>query len=79
VQDLVWSCSVQLGPGNTKIFTDPLRGKAQLSDVEIIKAVTQYKISNVNTLLKSSSQAIRDCVVNRWRNEEKDLLLLAQQ
>ena len=79
VQDLIWSCAVQLGPANTKIFSEPLRGKAQLSDVEIIKMVTEYKVSNVNTLFKSSGQEIRNSVVNRWKAEEKDLLALAQQ
>lgn len=77
-QDLVWSCAVQLGPANTKIFTEPLRNKAQLSDVEIIKMVTKYKIDNVNTLFKSSSQGIRNSVVNRWKQEEQDLINLAK-
>lgn len=76
VQDLVWSCAVQLGPANTKVFTDPLRGKAQLSDVEIVKMVTQYKIDNVGKLFKSSSQDIRNSVVSRWKREEQDLLAL---
>lgn len=78
VQDLVWSCAVQLGPSNTKVFTDPLRGKAQLSDAEIVKMVTQYKVENVGRLFKSSSQGIRDSVVNRWKSEERDLLALTQ-
>jgi hypothetical protein len=76
VQDLVWSCAVQLGPANTKVFTEPLRGKAQLTDAEIVKMVTQYKVDNVGTLFRSSSQAIRDSVVGRWKSEEKDLLSL---
>lgn len=76
VQDLIWSCAVQLGPANTKIFTDPLRGKAQLSDLEIVKLVTQYKIDNVGKLFKSSSQGIRNSVVARWKKEEQDLLSL---
>lgn len=78
VQDMVWSCAVQLGPANTKVFTDPLRGKAQLSDAEIIKMVTQYKVDNVSKLFKSSSQDIRNSVVARWKSEEKDLLALVQ-
>lgn len=78
VQDLVWSCAVQLGPANTKIFVEPLRNKAQLSDAEIVKMVTQYKVENVGTLFKSSSQAIRNSVVNRWKNEEQDLLDLVK-
>ena len=41
--------------------------------------VTEYKVSNVNTLFKSSGQEIRNSVVNRWKAEEKDLLALAQQ
>lgn len=78
VQDLVWSTSVQLGPANTRVFTDPLRGKPQLSDVEIVKLVSQHKIANVNSYFKSSSEAVRRSVKNRWEKEEQDLLALAK-
>ena len=68
-----------MGPANIKIFVEPLQGKSQLSDIEIIKAVTKYKIDNVNSLFKSSDQAIRNGVVNRWKKEEQDLLELTKQ
>lgn len=78
VQDIVWSTAVQLGPANTKVFTTPLRDKSQLSDIEIVQLVSQYKIANVGTLFKSSSESIRNSVKNRWIQEEQDLLKLAK-
>ena len=45
VQDLVWSTAVQFGPGKTSIFTTPLSGQTNLTDVQIVTLVSDYKIS----------------------------------
>lgn len=74
VQDLVWSTAVQLGPNKSSVFVVPLRGKPELTDRDIIKLVSKYKIDNVNALFASSPQSIRDSVRNRWVQEEQALL-----
>lgn len=76
VHDLVWSTSVQLGPGKTSIFTVPLRNKTELTDKEIVELVSQYKIDMVNSLFASSSPSIRQGVVARYKAERSDLLKL---
>lgn len=76
VHDLVWSTSVQLGPGKTSVFTVPLRNKTELTDKEIVELVSQYKIDMVNSLFASSSPSIRQGVVSRYKAERADLLKL---
>lgn len=76
VNDLVWSTAVQLGPNRTSVFTDPLQGKAELTDRDIVELVSNYKIKNVNTYFKSSSSNIQASVKTRWENEKTDLLKL---
>ena len=76
VHDLVWSTSVQLGPGKTSIFTVPLRDKSQLTDKEIVQLVSEYKINMVDSLFASSSAGVRQGVANRYAAEKNDLLKL---
>lgn len=76
VHDLIWSTSVQVGPGKTSIFTVPLRNKPQLSDKEIVELVSQYKIDMVDSLFASSSPSIKQGVVARYKSERTDLLKL---
>jgi hypothetical protein len=78
VQDLIWSTAVQFGPARTSIFTTPLLGKSELTDKDIILLVSQYKIDNVNTFFKSSSEGIRAGVRSRFESEKNDLLQLAR-
>ena len=76
VQDLIWSTSVQFGPGRTSIFTTPLDGKSELTDKDIVNLVSEYKIANAPTFFKSSGQAVISGVENRYRSEQTDLLKL---
>lgn len=76
VHDLIWSTSVQLGPGKTSVFTVPLRNKTELTDKEIVELVSQYKIDMVNSLFASSTAGIKQGVVNRYKAEKNDLLKL---
>lgn len=78
VQDLVWSTSVQFGPGKTSIFTVPLRNKSELTDTDIITLVSEYKINNVDSLFASSSPSIKEGVRSRFKQEKNDLLKLVK-
>jgi hypothetical protein len=76
VQDLIWSTAVQLGPANTKPFRETLNGKSQLTDSDIVNLVSEWKISNVGVLFKSSSSSIQNGVKSRYIAEKSDLLKL---
>ena len=76
VQDLVWSTAVQFGPGKTSIFLDPLDGKSQLTDKDIVAIVSEYKISNVANFFKSSGASIIAGVKARYESEKSDLIKL---
>lgn len=76
VQDLIWSTSVQLGPNNIKAFTETLKDKPKLADTDIVNLVSEWKIANVDTLFKSSSQSIKTGVRNRYLDEKQELLRL---
>lgn len=78
VQDLIWSTAVQFGPNRTDIFTIPLKDKSVLTDREIIELVSEYKINNVDTLFKSSSQNVKNGVRNRYVSEKSSLLGLVK-
>lgn len=78
VQDLIWSTAVQLGPAKTSIFTEPLKGKSELTDKDIINLVSAYKITNVEKFFASSSASIQASVKNRWETEKNDLLKLVK-
>lgn len=74
VQDLVWSTAVQFGPSKITIFTEPLKGKSELSDKDIVNLVSEYKLSQVDTLFRSSSESIRAGVKKRYAGEKTTLL-----
>ena len=76
VQDLIWSGAVQFGPANTRAFTEALRDKSTLTDKDIVTLVSEWKINNVNTLFKSSSESIRAGVKSRYQSEKIALLNL---
>ena len=76
VQDLIWSGAVQFGPANTRAFTEALRDKSTLTDRDIVTLVSEWKINNVNTLFKSSSESIRAGVKSRYQSEKTALLNL---
>ena len=76
VQDLIWSTAVQLGPTNIKAFTETLKDKTKLSDTDIVNLVSEWKIANVDTLFRSSSQSIKSGVKNRYVDEKQALLKL---
>jgi hypothetical protein len=76
VQDLIWSGAVQFGPANIKAFTEALRDKSTLTDKDIVTLVSEYKINNVDTLFKSSSESIRAGVKSRYQSEKQALLKL---
>ncbi|MGA1047467.1 MAG: hypothetical protein ACO3UU_05620 [Minisyncoccia bacterium] len=76
VQDLIWSTAVQLGPGTRSVntFLTPLRGLSNLSDSDIVRLVSDYKIASVNEHFKSSTTQIRNSVRNRYVSEKSSLL-----
>ncbi|CAB5221877.1 Protein Gp5, N-terminal OB-fold domain containing protein [uncultured Caudovirales phage] len=76
VQDLIWSGAVQFGPANIKAFTEALRDKSTLTDKDIVTLVSEWKINNVDTLFKSSSESIRAGVKSRYQSEKTALLKL---
>lgn len=76
VQDLIWSGAVQFGPANVKAFTEALRDKSTLTDKDIVTLVSEWKINNVDTLFKSSSESIRAGVKSRYQSEKTALLKL---
>lgn len=78
VQDLIWSTAVQFGPARTTIFTEPLKNKSELSERDIITIVSDYKIANVDTFFKSSSESIRKGVKSRYESEKSALLALVK-
>ena len=78
VQDLVWSTSVQYGPGRTDIFTTPLKGKSELTDKDIVNIVSGYKLSQVDSNFRSSGSAIIAGVKSRYESERVDLLNLVK-
>lgn len=73
VQDLVWSTAVQFGPSRTSIFLEPLSGKSELTDKDIVEIVSEYKIANASTFFKSSGSSIISSVQSRYRSEKTDL------
>jgi len=78
VQDLIWSTAVQLGPTNTSVFTEPLKGKSTLTDKDVVNLVSEYKKARIDTLFKSSSPDIRASVKNRYDSEKVALLKLCE-
>lgn len=76
VQDLIWSGAVQFGPANISAFKETLTGKSQLTDRDIVTLVSEWKIKNVDTLFKSSSENIRAGVKSRYQSEKTALLNL---
>ena len=76
VQDLVWSSAVQLGSNRLSVFLDPLQGKTQLTDTDIVTLVSDFKINNVTSLFSSSTSAIQSSVKNRYISEKSALLAL---
>lgn len=76
VQDLIWSGAVQFGPANISAFKETIADKSQLSDKDIVKIVSEWKIKNVDTLFKSSSANIKQGVKNRYESEKTALLRL---
>jgi hypothetical protein len=76
VQDLIWSCAVQHGPGRTTLFTTPLAGMTQLDDVTIINKVMDARVAFVSA---SSNALNRSLATTRYPLERKLLLTLASQ
>lgn len=81
IHDLVWSTSVQFGPG-TSLIIKALQKHGdvdKLTDEQIITIVQDYKIANVQYLFKNSSSAVRNGVLKRMKDEKTDLLKLANE
>jgi hypothetical protein len=78
VQDLIWSGAVQFGPANVRAFTEALRDKSTLTDKDIVSLVSEWKINNVDSLFKSSSESIRAGVKKRYISEKEALLKLVK-
>jgi len=74
VQEAVWSSAVQYGPGKllTKMFTDS-GVNTSMTPSEFIDKLYGYKINNVGSNFKSSSQSVRDGITKRY-NSERDIV-----
>ena len=78
VQDAVWSTAVQFG-GSTSLILKALSVFPKtISDLDIVKAIQNYKIKNNELLFKSSSAKVRESTLNRAKNELLDLIKLCE-
>ena len=79
VLDAIWSTSVQFG-GNTSLIEKALKNKQidNLSDIDIVSAIQDYKIDNNSSLFKSSSDSVRHSTLNRAKDEKNSLIVLAK-
>ena len=90
LQNTVWSASIQHGPGGARNVYQ--RALASLSyppsapttteptDAALIRAVyAERRAENGARYFKSSTQGVRDSVVNRFHNEEADALRSLEQ
>ena len=80
VQEAVWSSAVQYGPGPllTKMFTNS-GVNTSMTPTEFIDKLYGYKINNVSSNFKSSSQAVRNSITTRYGNERDIVKGLAGQ
>lgn len=76
VQDLIWSTAVHIGPGATSVFVEPLKGKSNLSEADIVSLVSEYKRANVHRYFKSSDINLQASLANRFVSEKQSLLKL---
>jgi hypothetical protein len=82
VQEALWSTSTQYGAsGANSVFKKALQGRdlAGMSDADIINAVQEYKGANVSSHFRSSSLDVQQGVANRIKNEQQDLLAMANR
>lgn len=81
VQEMIYSVATQYGPGATSKITRALQGKdlASMSDEQIIRAVQDAKMANVDSDFRSSSQNVRAGVRNRIGQELEALLAVQSQ
>lgn len=84
VQDALWSTAVQFRNLTPAIFEGGIKAKfgnnyvlAQLSDKDIIEAVQDYKIEHNDHLFKRSGARVKASVLERAREEKRDLQDLA--
>jgi len=84
VQDMLWSTSVQFG-GSSLLVEKAIRSAygsqanlGELSDVDIITAVQNYKIQNNEKLFEKSSEKVRRATLARAGQEKNSLLNLAK-
>ncbi len=82
IQEMVWSTAVQFGPGSN-VINSALKGEdvSSLSEQEIINAVSAEKLKRNDdgalAYFKSSDKKVQEAVANRFVNEKKNLLSLA--
>ena len=88
VKDMLWSTSVQFGPGSDKkgggapsLISNALKGKSaeQMSGADMINAVQDYKVANNSKLFASSSETVRAGTLRRADAERMTLLAGATQ
>ena len=80
VQEAIWSTSIQYGTGGArKVFVRALDGKdiGSMSDAQIVEAIQNDKLKNVDRDFSSSSSSVRNGIRNRITSEKNDLVKLA--
>lgn len=80
VQEAIWSTSIQYGQGGArKVFVRALNGKdiGKMSDAEIVSAIQDDKLKNVDNDFKSSSEKVKAGIRNRIPAEKAELVKLA--
>lgn len=79
VQDSIWSTAVQFG-GDSSLIMKALHGKdvSGMSDKDIVSAIQDYKLTNNESLFRSSDANVRQGTANRATAEKNKLIALAE-
>jgi hypothetical protein len=75
VKDAIWSTAVQHGVGSVSKILKSAGVSPMMSDAEIIKRLyAERGANNGMKYFSKSSSSVRNSVVNRFKNEQKDAL-----
>ncbi|MDR0744752.1 MAG: hypothetical protein LBE97_02240 [Holosporales bacterium] len=77
VQQALWSQAVQLGLPLNRIFFNrfsQMTNISNLSDIELITALYEYKLNSVDSYFRSSTEKVRESIRDRYIREMNDIL-----
>lgn len=78
LQEMAWSTATQFGSGGSYVYTTA-KVNSGMNPADIISKVYQTKRDKVGDWFSGSSKSVQRGVYNRFVNEEKDLLAMANQ